>query len=709
MPRKKQHVNPFERKSRCRSPDGPDEGRDEEALEAALSDICFSFSPTCPRMEAAITIQFKSNCKITRGDTFLIRVPGFKGGSSGVFALEAREHPEGKDFRDSFHAYWRADTEPKGAPPPGSITLLCRRTIEADTLVVVGVPESVRIMTPDKLPMASAKIKIECTLRHNTANNGKIAKTPMSLLSEVAKKRALDEMIGEVQGVLQRHFDGAQLEMPEEQQVALEVSQAELDHIWEAARDISQLQLGIIFEMLDSSVFKSYQAISPLVKTVADTYLAASKKRVALALEKELATNLGVKVGCIVALEDILFTAHASRYPELTRGAILALRLCTCESNDLARVFCASGINTPPCIYREVNSALRCGDAELVQKWTHTIAALSTCSSKLTHISSDLMPVLYRGVKELPHDSITHLLSLKKDAFYVFPQFTTWTSMPSAIKPASSEAEAVLPSNIPDTAVLFEVHNPVDGVELCDVSQYPMDGRWMLPMFSAFSIVSVEQLPTAERNGMLHVVMRMTGSLGGLLRDNRFPEEHTSIAGITIKKAKTDSMLQAEKAQWVAKAIYANCKLISLKRQHTQLALNVQFLDRYAEVHRASLARAAIEAGHGHENIVKWQSQQVSPDPTAGAASSTGGMSATAMAASAAAHSTLVPASWDAVLRKHAVVLEQALLKKTLEQKAFSMDGIEINFANWTADFGKGLRNIRRLIGKSQTHPFMAY
>jgi hypothetical protein len=533
--------------------------------------------------------------------------------------------------------------------------------------------------------------------------------------------------------------------------------------------------------MLDATVFKSYASVAPLCKTIADTYLAASRKRTALALEKELAANLHVKVGAIVALEDAIATIHASRYPELTRGALLALRLFTCETHDLARIFVACGANAPPCIYREVNSALRCGDAELVQKWTHTIAALSTCTSKLTHIASDLVPVLYRGVKELPADAITHLLSLKKDALYVFPAFTTWAATPAPIKPSAEDA---FPGAAPDSAVLFEVHGPVDGVELCDISQYPADPRWLLPTFAAFSVVSVEQLP--DRNGLLHAVLRMTGSLGGALRDDRFPEDHRSVAAITIKKSKSDLLLQAEKSLALARAMTATYKLNALKRQHPQHAAALHYLDRFADVHRASQARTAVEDGG-----VKWQ-QQVIVDPNAppavssltgqalggsparstrpraapaagaaaapGAAAVAGGApaaaagaaagaaasaaapasapaaaaggtalpsirptqragargadasaAASAGAAAAAAAALLVPASWDVVGKRHAVILEIALLRRSAGQKLVTLEGCTIDFDAWTADLGKGLRNIRRLVGKQQTHPFLQY
>lgn len=684
--------------------------RDEEAAEGQLSEATLSFTPSgLPKMEAAITIQFKSNIKISRGDSILVRLAGFKGGISGIFALEQREHPENKDFRDSFHAYWCTDTAPKGTPPAASITLLCRRAIDADTLVVVGVPESVRIQLPDKLPMSSQKIKIEANLRHNNVNNGKVPKMPIQLTAEVPKKKKpLDEAIKDVDDLLQKQFEASQFD-EDEQHLALEVTPAELDQIWEAAHQTSELRLGIVFEMLDTGVFKNYAAVAPLVKTVADTYLAASKKRTPLGLEREIAANLGVKVGCVVVLQDALFTAHASRFPELTRGAILALRLFTCESHDVARIFAGCGVNSPPCVYREINSALRCGDVELVQKWTNTIAALSTCCSKLTHIPSDVVPVLYRGVKELPADAITHLATLRKDSFYVFPGFTSWTSSPTAIKPASDEQFG---SSVPESAVLFEVHAPVDGVELNDISQYPADNKWMLPMFSSFSVVSVDSL-SQDRNNMLHVVLRMTGSLGGALRDDRFPEEHRSVAAITIKKSKTDSMLQAEKAQWLVKAIYANYKLSALKRQHPVLSQSLHFLDRYSEVHRGSLARAAVD-----DNVVKWQQQIVSSEGQHAqfggggipSSSSTSGVGASSSnTGGEGGFSALVPASWDIVGKKQSVILEMAFLKRQLGLKQFSVEGIEVNFETWTADFGKGVRNIRRLIGKNQTHPYQLY
>ncbi len=665
-PGKKEAFNPFKSRARAHSTEPPDTVRDEDIQPGEFRDTKLTFVPAAAKQECSLTIEFRCTTKIVRGDTIVIRLAGFKGLAAGVFTLEKRPHPEEeKDFCQHFHAYWAGEAAPKGGPPSQSITLLCRKKIPENAKVVIGVPDAVHIALPDKLAQNSPKLKIEGIVRH-AAGGGKIPKAPIESCTEI-KKKPLDDDIAEVERVF-KELQGAAALDEEELQFVHEMTPQEVDQIWENCRDVSDLKLGLCFKT-ETAVFQSYEEHAPLAKILTENFL--GKKRTSLALHKELAANLGVKVGALVVLEDALFARYGCYYfsSDLSRAAVMVLRLYTCEAHDIARLF---GLVTSICIYRELGSAIRTMNNAVLSKWTNFLGVLSTCCSKLTHIAPEMIPVLYRGIKDLPADSLQHLLSLKKDDWYLFPNFTTYVT----------EARYTDENfSVPDNAVLFEIHGAVDGVEVGDISMYPEDQEWMLPMFSSFSVVSVEVIP--DRNHLTRVVLRMRGSLAGALRDELFPEEHRSLSSVVIKRAKTECSVTGEKTLMLTKMIKTSIKLQGLKCLAPQHLSHQQYQERYAEVARVSQARLNIE-----EHGVRWQ--QCTQEPVANP------------------DGTLKPATWENLPKNRASTLETLLLRTTRAQKQFTADGVTVDFKEYTADFGKGPRRIRRLVGKRTipTHPY---
>lgn len=95
-----------------------------------------------------------------------------------------------------------------------------------------------------------------------------------------------------------------------------------------------------------------------------------------------------------------------------------------------------------------------------------------------------------------------------------------------------------------------------------------------------------------------------------------------------------------------------------------------------------SNARQVIEEG-----VVKWQQCTVEAQTTA--------------------EGIVRPAQWDTLSnKKQAAALETFFLKRTRLGKQFQADGISVDFKEWTVDFGKGPKHLRRLIGKAVSHPF---
>jgi hypothetical protein len=670
-PPKKVPFTPFKTRARCRSVDPPGQVKEDEAGQGEFRETAVTFAPAIPKADVSLTIQWRCTVCLVRGDVVTIRLGGFKGAQASLFCLEARPHPENRDFRDAFHAYWSGETPPKGGPPAQSIILQVRKTIEQNAFVVVGVPDSVHLALPEKLGANSAKLKIEGVVKHSNGPgpNGKIPKAPVAMCPEV-KKKQMDDDLTELETQVKLIADDPQIQLDEDEiQIALDTTQQEADHMWEAAREVSELKLGLPFR-IETSAWTEYKAFAPLCEMITDSFRAASKKRNPLALHREIAKNLEVKVGLIIMLEDVLYMLHGSQYSELSRAAILVLRLWTMEPGDICRVL---GVVQAPSIQRDILSAMRTFSQEVIAKWALTIGTLMTCTSKLTHIMPEMIPPLFRGVKDLPPEALQRIATLKKGTVYAFPAFTHLIAEPKYNEENFSA---------PDSAVVFEVRDVVEGVEIGDISQYPESREWMLPMFTSFDVVSVEQL--AEKNNMLHVVLHVRGSLGGAMREDTFSESDRSLYQAVAKTAKNSAALMATHSQAIARLVYANVRLNDMKAIHPAHVMHSQYLDKFADVKRASQAKLQVEEG-----LVRWQQ-------------STDGY----VAGGEPVNLRLL--SWENLNKKQAANIEALFLKRTRSMKQFTIEGCTCDFKEWIADFGKGMRRVRRVVGKSVTHPYIS-
>jgi hypothetical protein len=662
-PKKKEVFNPFKTKAVARNVDPPDDMLVEEMRPGEFRDTSLTFTPAIPKLEAAMTLRFRCTARIVRGDSILIRLPGFRGQAS-VFQLEARPHPENRVFVENFQAYWTGEEQPKGGAPNQCLMLQCRKAVEENALIVLGIPEAAMIQLPEKLGANSPKLKIEGTISH-ADGGGKIPKASIMECTEV-KKRPVEEEIAELDGLV-KSFTASGLS-EEDMEIAQSISAQELDQVWEAARQRSDLEIGLQWK-LASGLFRNYEENAPLAKTVTELCHTLSKKRVPLALHKEIAANLNVKLAVIIALEDALVGVHGSYYPELTRSGILVMRLFTMEANDLLRLLGLT--QNSVCIYREILSAMRTINMEGLTKWTSFIAAMMTITSKLTHIDTSLIPPLYRGMKDVPQEQLQHLYSLKKDDWYLFPTFTTLTASAHYLDEGYT---------CPDNAVLFEVRNCAEGLEIGDGSHFPEDREWLLPMFSSFSVISIDVV--AEKNHLVRVVLKMKGSLAGAARDEVFPETDRSLASVVVKKIRSDAEAMGLRSHQIAKAIYARIKLQDRKAQSPQFLLHCQYLAQFADTKRQSVAKQSVEEG-----LVKWQQCT--------AEASIGG------------DGVMRPATWETINKRQATTVELFFLKRTREQKQWEGDGVKVSFTDFTVDLGKGVKKTRRMLGKFVSHPFL--
>ncbi|KAH9599635.1 hypothetical protein LSM04_009362 [Trypanosoma melophagium] len=641
-----------------------------ELRPAELLDTALTIAPAIPRVEVSLTIQFRCPVPLVEGDILQLYLPGFRGKAT-VFTPESSLMQNMTPVRD-FRGYWSGDGAKKSKGPGKQIMLLkCVRRIDAEHLVLLTIPRTLGLIGPDKLALNSAKIKISGTVAY--AEGGKILKQAFMSTTEIKKRPVVDEIV-EYRSLISSIDQKGGLEEANEY-IAEELSLEEVDQIWEAANERCSYPIGLQWHIAVAA-FRSYENYGPLLKSIVENAIGCVRKRQHLGLQTEIAKNLGVKVGAVVVFQDVLSMLYGSLYPDLPSSVLLAVRLFTMEPIDIARTFL---VNDPPqvSLAQEIYSSFRTGNTEGLTKWAYTVSTLilisgTNTSGMETSALGVSRPLLYYGIKELPQEELQYIRSLQDDDWYMFPCF-------SLVRPNVkwTDEEAF---QVPDNAVLFEISNVVDGLEVCDVSMYPYDREWLLPLCSSFRVRSVKTYD--DRNGLTHVALEMYGCLHGMLKDSLIPEEDRTVIAVVAKKIRSDAEKSSYRVRYIAEHAYLNVKLNERLRLYPQTLLRAQYVDHYFEVKRVSQAKAAIEEG-----IVNWQVcttpvQMI--DPVEG---------------------VIKHAAWESMPRKFALITEQCFLSRTRTKKLFDVSGIVLDFATYVCDYsGKGPRPMRRLVRKRVSH-----
>lgn len=387
-----------------------------------IVDSSMTIVPAIPRTEVGLTIQFRCSVHVIEGDTFTIYLPDFKGASK-LFSLETRPHPDGLDMARFFQAYWSGDEKRQGrgkngVPQKQLLILRCIHPVEENTLVLVGVPFSIMLISPEKLALNSSKIRIEGRVSHS--EGGRIPKQPFMACTEIKKKSLVEELDMYTQQMEEIVTSvGLSKEM---RYVGEELCEEEIYQLSEAIETRRPFQTEMSFPIA-VDVYRDYEDAGGFIKYMMENMVKFVKDHDPLALHKEVAQNWNVKVGALVVLEDLLATKYNGFYPKLSRLGILAAHLLLLTPNDVMHLF--SGLSTPPkySIYHELISAFRmrsligCGNdastlpsrsEEIIEKWKAFISVLLTTtegvddvdnSSKASPLSDnirmtgDLMPI----------------------------------------------------------------------------------------------------------------------------------------------------------------------------------------------------------------------------------------------------------------------------------------------------------------------------
>ncbi|KEG13271.1 hypothetical protein DQ04_01111080 [Trypanosoma grayi] len=641
-----------------------------EVLPAELVDTALTVIPAIPRVEVSLNLQFRCSVPLIEGDVIQVSMPGFRGKAS-AFTPENTLMQSMAPQR-LFRGYWSGDGAKKGKGPAKQVLLLkCVHRIDAQYLVMLTIPRSLGLIGPDKLALNSSKIKISGTVAH--AEGGKIPKVALLSTSEVRKRPVVDE-IKEYRAVMVASDQTGGLEEADAH-MAEELSIMEVDQLWEAAHDRCPYPIGLQWHIAVSA-FRLYESYGPLLKVIVESAITCVKRRQPCGLHHEIARNLGVKAGAVLVFQDALNMLYGALYPELPSTVLLAVRLFTMEPIDIARTFMISDL-PPLSLAQEIHSCFRTGNTEGLTKWAYTVSTLlliagASSSSQEMLSQPPPMPVLYYGIKELPQEELHYIREMEEDEWYMLPCF-------SLVRPNVNWMDEEV-FQVPDSAVLFEIHGAVDALEACDVSMYPYDREWLLPLCSSFRVRSVKVYD--DRNSLTHVVLDMHGCLHGAMKDTLIPEEDRTVATVVVKKLRSEAEKSAFRARYVAEHAYLNVKLNERLRLHPQTLLRAQYVDHYFEVKRLSQAKTTVEEG-----IVNWQvctSPVQTIDPVEG---------------------VIKHAVWESMPLKFALVAEQSFLARTREKKVFEVSGITLDFATYVCDYsGKGPRPMRRLLRKRVTH-----
>ncbi|PWV13089.1 hypothetical protein C3747_45g249 [Trypanosoma cruzi] len=637
---------------------------------AEMLDTALVITPAIPRVEVSLSIQFRCTVPIVEGDMLQLYLPGFRGKAS-LFTPEFSPIQATKSLRQ-FRGYWSGEGAKKGKGPGKQLLLLkCVHRVEAQQLVAIVVPRSLRLMSPDKLAQNSSKIKISGVVKH--AEGGRILKQVFVSSTEVKKRHVLEEI--KDYKLLISELDKISGLEDVDAHVAEELSMEEVDHIWESTYERCPYPIALQWHIANSA-FRDYESFGPLLKTIVEGAIHLVKRRhQLLGLYREIATNLGVKVGAVIIFQDVLNMLYGSLYPHIPGTVLLAVRLFTMEPIDIARTFL---ISEPPqfSLAQEIYSSFRTGDPEGLKKWAFTVSTLllivgTHANDPEPSVDTPILP-LYYAIKEVPHDELQYIREMPPNEWYLFPFLAlvrprvNWTD------------EEAFP--IPDNAVLFEIHNAADGLDVSDLSMYPYDREWLLPLFSSFRVNHVKVYD--DRNSLTHVVMYMHGCLHGSMKEPMIPEEDRAVTAVMVRKLRTEAEKIIYRAHQIAEHAYLNVTLNERLRLHPQTLLRAQYVDHYFEVKRFSQAKTTVEEG-----LVNWQvcttpAQLI--DPVEG---------------------VIKHAVWEFMPRKFALLAEQYFLSKTRFKKVFEAQGILLDFAGYVCDYGgKGPRPMRRLLRKRVTH-----
>lgn len=795
------------------------EGEGNKVGEFTASELLFV--PPLPRTEVSLTLRIRVSVSLSEGDVIYVHLPKFGGPAAQQFGLQGVSSAadtgasgaggggggDAVNTATCFRAFW-SGTTPKvtsavrlmefkrgkkgGAPPKQVVMLQCVRDVPADTLLVFGIPRALGIVTPDKLPANSSKLKLEGP-EVFLAEGHRILKQVIQASSEIRKQTVVEELAVYEHSIAQVVREGGL--QAEDRHLSEQLSLEEIDQLWQAAQYRRRYPVPLSWSVAQE-VAVAYEEAGGFVKRIVQNAIACIKAFDPLALHKEVARNWGVKPAAVVMLDDLLSAQWTGHYPGLPRASLFAACLLTMEPEDVGRAFLSVPQLPPRSIAEELMSAFRMraglepasstvsgvgGDAAeavleaaqtqprcaaVLDRWAALLTALLPASfvaeapqrmsyggggesaalnggdgdqglfangraRQNSHRHSNASvgsaggggavvatlrppPTLYLGFRDVPLDAQRALRALKKGDWFLLPfQAVARQSLPyAAVTPSSmaaaggddygratpahgerdsparpatgnededdenvpeEEPDSAAAAFIPDNAVVVELRRTVEALELADVSFSPYNRAWLLPLATSCRVIAVEE----DQHGVLHVVVRMEGSLVGHRNDAFLPQNDRSVATVILSKY----LMKAEQSEFYVSAFSQLTALYARRnerrRLHPPTLIRAQYLSHYNAAMRASAAKFNVEETERVEWQVRTHDAQLLEE------------------------GVVKPAVWEPIQRKYMVTVEQFFLGHSRTLRTLEEGNLSVDLNAYTIDYGgKGPRALRRVVEK---------
>jgi hypothetical protein len=371
-----------------------------KAAEFTASEL--TIVPPLPRTEVALTLRCRVTVALTEGDVIYVHLPKFNGPPAQQFGLQSTSAIA--DVRNSggevintatyFRAFW-SGTTPKvtsavhmvefkrgkkdGAPPKQVLLLQCLRDVAANALLVFSVPRALGIVSPDKLPANSSKLKLEGPQIY-MAEGHRIPKQIILASSEIRKQTVVEELGMYDHCIAQVTRDcGLQAD---DRQLCEQLSVEEIDQLWQAAQYRCRFPVPMAWTVAQE-ISVTYEEAGGFVKRIVQNAITAVKHFDPLAVHKEVARNWGVKAAAVVMLDDFLSAQWGGLYPGIPRISLFAACLLKMEPVDVGRAFVEVQQLPRRTIIEDLMSAFRMRatlDAPSTAAAADSVAALSTAS-----------------------------------------------------------------------------------------------------------------------------------------------------------------------------------------------------------------------------------------------------------------------------------------------------------------------------------------
>lgn len=314
-------------------------------------------TPPLPRTEVALTLRFRVTVPLTEGDVVYVHLPKFNGPPAQQFGLlspsvtaDTRNGTDGVHTATAFRAFWSGTTakvtsavhlvefkrgKKGGAPPKQVLLLQCLRDVPANALLVFGIPRALGIVSPDKLPANSSKLKLEGAQVY-LAENHRILKQNILASSEIRKQTVVEELAVYDRCIAQAIRDGGL--HADDRQLCEQLSIEEVDQLWQAAQYRRRFPVPMAWTVAQE-VAVAYEAAGGFVKRIVQNAITCIKEFDPLAVHKEVARNWGVKTAAVVLFDDFLSTQWAGLYPGIPRASLFACCVLKMEPEDVGRTF----------------------------------------------------------------------------------------------------------------------------------------------------------------------------------------------------------------------------------------------------------------------------------------------------------------------------------------------------------------------------------